>query len=164
MAAWLIENAFEDFPCCVRRNVPVKLWELVHPFKDSDVGIGTEFVAVDARIGMPSQHLVISGIRECHTVCNARNAAFRLVAENLATLGDDSPQEWEEHPTTSNGVVAPELGPQFLGTGPNAPVLFADQIGIRPGKDLLPAQAIAHDENNISRLKLRVQRNNTREG
>ena len=158
MAARLVEDTLENLPRGIHGDSVLELRKFIHPLKDGCVWIGTELIAVDARIRPAGQHLVVAGIRKCQAVSDARDAALILIAKNLALLGDNAPEKRKQHFPAFFGVVVPKLAVELLGICPNATVLFVQQGGISAGEDLLPAQAITHNENNVSSFELRPKR------
>ena len=148
-----VEDVLERPPGGIYRDVPVKLRQAVQPLEYGEVGIRAEFVRVDARVRVPGEHLVVARIGEGQAVGDAGNAALGLVAENLAAHGDRAPEEREQGLAPLGRVGAPELAPQLPLRLPDAAVLVVQELGVRSGEDLLPAQPVAHDEHDGARLE-----------
>src|SRR4029077_2238898 len=81
----------------------------------------------------------------------AGDAAFGLVAEDLAARGDRGPQEREQGLAAFARIGAPEFAPQLLLLLPAAAVFLVQQQGVGAGEYFLPAKTIADDEHDVAR-------------
>ena len=75
-----------------------------------------------------------------------------LIAEELSTLCDLAPEERQQGLAARLGRLAPEFLAQRVGILHSA-VLRVHQELLRSAKNLLPPQAIAHDEEDVLRLR-----------
>src|SRR5208282_1945602 len=144
---FFVEDIGKDAPSAVDRDFALKFGKPVQPFKDSEIRIDSEFVAVDARVGMAAEHLVVAGIRERETVGDMSHTASGLVAEDLSLFCDDVPKEWKEGAAPFSDVVSPIVAAQTIHIVPDATIFFVQQRGIGAAKNFLPTQTIADDQN-----------------
>src|ERR1700722_2291723 len=108
-ALFRAEDVVEYVARAEDRYVLVKFRLVIEPLKDRRVWIGAELVAVDYRIGIAGGHLVVTRIGKLEAVGDLRDAAFVLVAVNLALLGDDGPEERHQRFAARFGRVAPKI-------------------------------------------------------
>src|SRR5882762_3517281 len=153
IAAPNVEDILERLPGCVHADEPVQIRQTVQPFEYRRVGIRAELVRVDARIGVPGQHFIVSGVREGQPVGDTGDAAFGLVAEDLAARRDRRPQERKQGLAAFVRVFAPEFAAQVLLLVPDAAVFRVHQGGVGAGENLLPANTIADQEYDVVRLR-----------
>src|SRR5271168_506385 len=104
---------------------------------------------------MPGEHLIVSGIRKCQAIGDVSNAALSLVAKDLSLFGGDIPKERKKRPATLRDVIAPVVAAQAIDVVPDPAIFFIQQGRICAGEYLLPAQAIADDQDNRARLQVR---------
>src|SRR6266404_3051747 len=147
-----VKDILERFPGCVHAHAPVQIRQTIQPFEHRGVRIRSEVVGVDARVGMAGEHFIVSGVREGQAVGDAGDAAFGLVAEDLAACGDRGPQEREQGLAAFARVGAPEFAPQLLLLIPDAAVLLVQQERVGAGEYFLPANTITDDEHDVARL------------
>lgn len=114
----------------------------VQPLENREIWVCTELIAVDLRVGLPRQHLVVARIRERKTIADMDDAPFCLVAKDLALLRDRSPKERHQRLPALHRIVAPELFPQIYRVCPDATVLLVHQRPVGTREHLFPAQAI----------------------
>jgi hypothetical protein len=122
MASIDIENVFESAPCSEDGELVVEFRLFVKPFENSGVRVGAELIGVDFRIRGTGEHLVVARIGKSHAVGDASNAAFGLVANDLALLSYDSPKKGEQSFSAVIDVVAPEFALQAFGPTPDSAV------------------------------------------
>src|SRR5450631_4521008 len=163
VAAWLVEDVLEGVPGRERGHPAVQVGRLVQPLVDADVRIRAVLVAVDARVRMSGQHLVVARVGEGEPVRDPGNAAVGLVAEELALLSDHLPEERKQQPAAHRGIVVPEALPKARLALPDAAVLHVEERGIGAREDLLPTKAIADDQDHVVGLALRKRRRTHRE-
>ena len=90
MAAAGVENILERVPGGEDGDLVVESGLLVEPFEYCSVQIGAEFVGVNFGIGGTGEHFIVAGIRKGFAVSDPSDAAFSLVANDLALRGDDA--------------------------------------------------------------------------
>jgi hypothetical protein len=73
----------------------------------------------------------------------------------LVLLGDHVPEERKQQPTAHRRIVVPEALPKARLGCPDAAVLLVEELGIGARENLLPAQAVADDQDHVFRLELR---------
>ena len=124
------------------------------PFEDGEVLVRLLGVAVDQRIGEAGQNLIVAGVRKLHGVRDLRRAAFRQVSIDLPFASDLLPEERQQGLSALFRRLAPELLFDGLGVC-DAAVLLVDQRLFCAGKDLLPAQAVGRDQDDVLRFEVR---------
>lgn len=154
MASRNVENIFESAPSGEDGELVVEFGLFVEPFEYRRVGVGAEFVGIDLRIGGAGEHFVVAGIGKGHAVGDASDAAFGLVADDLALLRDDSPKKREQSFAAVVDVVAPEFALQAFGPTPDSAVFGIEKRRIGTGENFLPAEAVNDDEDDVARLEL----------
>src|SRR4029077_6129304 len=95
-AARLVEDRIEDAPRPIRLDASFEARLAREPLEDREVRIGIRIVAVDAGVRRSREHLVVAGVGKILAVGVVREAALRLVSEELAVLRDDAPEERQE--------------------------------------------------------------------
>ena len=153
VASRLVEDVLERAPCTIHGDLAVEVGLRVQPFEHGDVRIWTEIIRVDAGIGRPGQHLVVTRIRERQPIRDVGDAAFELIADQLATLGHRPPQERKECCTPLGWRRPPERAAECVLTLPDAAVLLVHEQRIGAGEHLLPPQPVGDDQEYVLRLE-----------
>ena len=153
MAASAIEDVGEFVPRSEYRYAICEAWAGAEPFEDGYVRIGTCVVAIDARIGMTRDHLVVARIRELESVGDIGVAVIVSISEDLAFCRDDTPEKWKERQASRGGVVAGEIAAECQCILDVA-VFAIHQRRIHTLKYLLPAKTVRNYENDVARFVL----------
>lgn len=95
VAAIHVEDILVDVPGANDGDVAVEVGLLVEPFEHRDVWVGAVVVRINFRVGETGEHFVVAGIGKGLAVGDASDAAFELIAEELALRGDDTPEKRE---------------------------------------------------------------------
>ena len=146
VAAFFVEDVFVSGPGTVHGDFIMELREFVEPFEDRYIGIAAKFIGVNFRVGVAGEHFVVAGVGEGHAVGDAGDAAFGLIAEDLAFLGNGRPEKRKKQFSTFVDVRAPVVALEVVGFGPDAAVFGVEQSGIGAGENFLPAKAVGNDE------------------
>src|SRR5438045_9217418 len=103
---------------------------------------------MDTRVRKTAKGLVISGIGEEQTISNIGVGAFVAIAKDLSLLRDDLPQK--RHEGFAAGFQSP-APVHFLQVGlvGYAAILLVHQRRFGTSKNLLPAQTIGHNEDEV---------------
>src|SRR6185312_1279202 len=155
MTAAAIEDVCELIPRSKYGYAPGQAGSRVEPFEYGEVGIRSGVVAVDARIRMPADHLVVAWIGELEPVGDIRVALHRAIPEDLTLLRDDVPYEWKERGACGARIVARELAAE-RGRILDVAELAIHELAVRALEDLLPAETVGYDEDDVARAMGRL--------
>jgi hypothetical protein len=119
-ATLAVEDVVETAPSAEHCHPAAQVGNVVQPFEDADVGVGTELVAVDPVVRGAGDYFVVARVRKKLLIGDAGAASQRLVAEELAVLRNRSPQKRKYDSATLGRVVAPETVEQRRFVDPTA--------------------------------------------
>ena len=154
MRTFRIKNVCNYFPRAECGDVSIKALTILQPFQHSDVRIRNVVVAVDALVvGKATERFVVAGIGEEHVIRDEGVGAFVTVTKDLSLLRDDLPEERHQRFAAFVGGVAPVgfLQRRFIF---NFAVLFVHQRRFGAVENLLPAETVGHDEDDVLGLVL----------
>src|SRR6266403_439057 len=154
MVAADVENILESAPGGEDGDLVAEFGLLVEPFEYGRVRVRAEFVGVDFWIRRTGEHFVVAGKRKGFAVGDASDAAFGLVADDLALRGDDTPEKGKERLAAIADVVAPEFALEAFGLAPDAAVFGIQESRIGAGENFLPTKAVGDDEDNAASFGL----------
>ena len=149
-----IEDVGDHVPRAEGGDVAVfaEAWAIFQPFEDGDIWIRNVVVAMDALVvRKAAERFVVTGIREKHVIRDVGVGAFVAIAENLALLGDDLPDERHQDFAALVGGAAP-VGFFQRGFIFHFAVLFVHQRFFGAVEDFLPAKTVGHDEDDVLRF------------
>ena len=150
-AAAHVEDVAESVPGAERRDSTPELAPAVHPLENGDVGVGSEIIPVDARIGRADQHLVVARIRELHSVGDIHVTANGTVSRELSFARHGAPEEGHQRRPAFPGGGAPIPAADASGIVAQHPGSAKEDGGIGARKDVLPAQPVRNDQDDVRR-------------
>src|SRR6266481_435300 len=150
MVAADVEDILERGPGGEDCDLVAAFGLLVEPFEYGRIRVGAEFVGVDFWIRGAGEHFVVAGKRKGLAVGDVSDAAFGLVTDDLASRGDDAPEKGKERLAAIADVVAPEFVLEAFRLAPDAAAFGIEKRGIGAGENLLPAEAVGDDEDNVA--------------
>lgn len=162
-----VEDPGEQIPGAEDGHAVFEARAAVEEFEDVHVGVVAPVVAVDARVGDAAEGFAVAGVGEVEPVGDARFRAARAVAEDLSFARNNRPEEGQQRGAAVFGGFAPESSAESGRIG-HAARLSVHERRVSAGENLLPAQAVGHENDDVLRLARRLggdgQSRNEKEG
>jgi len=125
----------------------------VQPFQHGHVGIVLFIVRVDPVVDKTGENLVVARVRKVPSVRDSGATLVRRIAEHLPLFRDRLPEKRKQRLAAFFRGFAPEAGFERLYVlHETALRTLYQQCFVAAAKDLLPAQAVVCDEDDVPGL------------
>jgi hypothetical protein len=157
-AAINVEDVVEGVPGAEGSDPAPEIAPPVQPLEHRHVRVGAEVVPVDARIGCPGKHLIVSRIGEPEGVGDVDEALEVAVAHRAALSRQRSPHERHECLASLDWSRPPVFPARCLGVAAEDLGRTEQDGGVRAAEDLLPAEPVGYDEDDVGCIVPRCDR------